>query len=107
MQTILLVIHILVALALVGTILLQRSEGGALGIGGGGGGGGLISGRGAANLLTRTTAGLAIVFFVTSIILSILAGRGTTPPSILEETPAPPAPTQPAEPSGPAVPLSQ
>ncbi len=105
MQTILLVIHVLVALALVGVILLQRSEGGALGIGGGGGG--LISGSGAANLLTRVTAGLAVVFFITSIALSILAGGGTAPPSIIEEVPLAPAPTEPAEPSGPAVPLSQ
>ncbi len=107
MQTILLVIHILVALTLVGTILLQRSEGGALGIGGGGGGGGLISGRGAANLLTRVTAGLAAVFFVTSIALSILAGGGSKPASILEEAPASTQPAEPAEPKGPAVPLSQ
>ena len=105
MQTILLVIHVLVALALVGVILLQRSEGGALGIGGGGGG--LISGSGAANLLTRVTAGLAVVFFITSIALSILAGGGTAPPSIIEEAPIAPAPAEPAEPSGQAVPLSQ
>ena len=105
MQTILLVIHVVVALAMVGVILLQRSEGGALGIGGGGGG--LISGSGAANLLTRVTAGLAVVFFITSIALSILAGGGTAPPSNIEEAPIAPAPTEPAEPSSPAVPLSQ
>lgn len=80
MTTILLVIHLLIALALVGTVLLQRSEGGALGIGGSGGGGGaMFSSRGAANVLTRVTAGLAAAFFVTSITLTILA-RGTQSP---------------------------
>ncbi|MGI9463390.1 MAG: preprotein translocase subunit SecG, partial [Aestuariivirgaceae bacterium] len=57
MTTVLLVVHLLIALGLIGAILLQRSEGGALGIGGGGGGGGsMFSSRGAANLLTRVTA---------------------------------------------------
>lgn len=81
MTTIVLVIHLLIALALIGVVLLQRSEGGALGIGGGGGGGGgMFSSRGAANLLTRLTAGLAMCFFVTSITLTILA-RGSSQPS--------------------------
>ncbi len=74
MTTVLLVVHLLIAVSLIGVVLLQRSEGGALGIGGGGGGGGsLFSSRGAANLLTRTTAGLAAAFFITSITLTILA----------------------------------
>ncbi len=106
METIVLVIHVLVAATLVGAILLQRSEGGALGIGGGGGGG-LMSGRGAANLLTRTTAILAAVFFMTSIVLAVLAGRGTTPTSIVDEGPVAPASQQEAPAGAPAVPLTQ
>ena len=74
MQTVLIVIHLFIALALIGVVLLQRSEGGALGIGGGGGGGagfgGLFSPRGAANTLTRTTAILAFLFLVTSMSLT-------------------------------------
>lgn len=90
MDSVLLVIHLIIAIALVATVLLQRSEGGALGMGGGGGGGGgFFSGRGAANALTRTTAILAAAFFVTSILLTMLA-RGTGPGvSILDSTTAP------------------
>jgi preprotein translocase subunit SecG len=77
MQNILLVIHLLVALALIGTVLMQRSEGGALGIGGGGpGAGSLFSSRGVGNALTRATAILAVCFFATSIALTLLATRG-------------------------------
>ena len=72
MQTVLLVIHLMLAVAMIGSILLQRSEGGALGIGGGGGGG-FMTGRGTANALTRLTAMLAIGFFITSILLTVLA----------------------------------
>lgn len=74
MQTVLIVIHLMIVVALVGVVLLQRSEGGALGMGGGGGGGNFMSARGAANALTRTTAILAAAFFATSIGLGILAG---------------------------------
>jgi preprotein translocase subunit SecG len=77
MATVLLVIHLMVAAALVGVVLLQKSEGGALGIGGGGGGG-FLTGRGTANLLTRATAMLAAAFFATSISLTLLA-RNTQP----------------------------
>jgi preprotein translocase subunit SecG len=72
MQTVLLVIHLIIAVALIGVVLLQRSEGGALGIGGGGGGS-LFSARGLGNTLTRTTAILAVIFFLTSIGLTLLA----------------------------------
>ena len=72
MLTVLLVVHLMIAVALVGTVLLQRSEGGALGIGGGGGGG-FMTGRGTANALTRLTAALALGFFLTSILLTLLA----------------------------------
>lgn len=84
MTTILLTIHIMIAVALVGVVLLQRSEGGALGIGGGGGGG-FMTARGTANLLTRVTAILAAAFFLTSIGLAILAGNGRQAPSIVDE----------------------
>ena len=85
MASVVLIIHLIIALALVGLVLLQRSEGGALGIGGGGGGGGgLFSGRGAANVLTRATAVLAAVFFMTSILLTILARQDRAPTSVFE-----------------------
>lgn len=84
MELILLLVHLVIAIALVGVILLQRSEGGALGIGGGGGGG-LMSARGAANLLTRATTWLAAAFLVTSLTLAILAGEGRRGSSVLDE----------------------
>ncbi len=99
MIQIVLVIHLLIALGLVGAVLLQRSEGGGLGMGGGGGGG-FMSGRGAANLLTRTTAILAACFFATSLILAILASGSRQGGSIMD------APT-PVVPAGPQVPASQ
>jgi len=86
MATILLVIHLMIAVALVATILLQRSEGGALGIGGGGGGG-LVSNRGAGNLLTRASAVLAGLFFLTSISLTLLARNDSRNNSILDVVP--------------------
>lgn len=85
METILIVIHLMVVLALVGVVLLQRSEGGGLGIGGGSG---FMTARGAANALTRTTAILAIAFFATSLALSILARYGERPLDILDRVPA-------------------
>jgi preprotein translocase subunit SecG len=105
MMTFLLVVHILLALALIGVILVQRSEGGALGMGGGGGGG-FMTARGSANLLTRTTAILAALFIISSIVLAILAGGPTKSRSILDSG-APATQTAPAEPAKPAVPLSQ
>ena len=80
MIAVLLVVHIMVAVALIGVVLLQRSEGGALGIGGGGGGG-FMTGRGAGNALTKTTAVLAAMFFATSMALTILAGGGASKPT--------------------------
>jgi preprotein translocase subunit SecG len=73
MATVLLVVHIMVAFSMIVLILLQRSEGGALGMGGGGGG--FVSGRSAANLLTRTTAVLAAIFFTTSLALGIFSHK--------------------------------
>ncbi|MCC9622981.1 preprotein translocase subunit SecG [Thalassospira sp. MA62] len=110
MQTVILVIHLLLALGLIGVILVQRSEGGGLGIGGnsgggGGGGFGVMSSRGAANLLTRTTAILAGAFMITSIILALQSNTHTQSSSILDDAPAPaPAAEQPAEDTGPAAP---
>jgi preprotein translocase subunit SecG len=82
MTTVLLLIHVMIALALCGVVLLQRSEGGALGIGGGGAGS-FMTGRSAGNILTRTTAVLAACFFATSLALSILAARQAPAPTIL------------------------
>lgn len=97
MQTILIVIHLMVVLALVGVVLLQRSEGGGLGIGGGSG---FMTARGAANALTRATGMLAIAFFATSLSLSILARYGEQPIDIIDriEQPGPGAPSDPAQP---------
>lgn len=85
MATVLLVIHLLIAIALVAVVLLQKSEGGALGIGGGGGaGGGFLTGRGTANLLTRTTAALAGCFFMTSILLTVIANQPADSGSVFD-----------------------
>ena len=84
MQTVLIVIHLMIVLALVGVVLLQRSEGGGLGIGGGSG---FMSARGAANALTRSTSILAACFFATSLLLSILARYGEKPADVLDLVP--------------------
>src|ERR1044071_3571620 len=80
MQTVVIVIHLMIVAVLIGTVLLQRSEGGGLGMGGGAG---FMSSRGTANLLTRTTAVLAVGFFITSLFLSWLASYNRGPSSIL------------------------
>ena len=80
MQTVLIVIHLMIVLALVGVVLIQRSEGGGLGIGGGSG---FMSARGTANALTRTTAILATLFFITSLALGILARYEAQPTDCL------------------------
>ena len=85
MQTVVLTIHTLIVIALIGVVLLQRSEGGALGMGGGGGGGGFMTGRGAANALTRTTSILAALFFATSLGLAFFASSGEREETIIEE----------------------
>ena len=106
MTTLLLVIHIFLALALVVTVILQRSEGGALGIGGGQGGG-MMSGRAQASLLTRTTGVLAALFMVNCLVLAILAGANRQPRSIFDQMPATvptPSPIAPAPIAPPVVP---
>lgn len=97
MQTVVIVIHLMLVAGLIGVVLLQRSEGGGLGVGGGGG---FMSSRGTANLLTRTTAILAFGFFVTSLFLSWLASYDRKPSSIITS----PAPI--SRPGAPAAPDS-
>jgi preprotein translocase subunit SecG len=130
MQHVIIVVHLMLVVALIGVVLLQRSEGGGLGIGSTGG---FMTSRGTANVLTRATAILAGLFFVTSLMLSMLAGIGHKPASILEGSQgaptapnapaplnsggggllnqlqggAPPAAPAPAAPSGPQVPQSR
>ena len=121
MQTVLIVVHLMVVATMIGVVLLQKSEGGGLGIGSTGG---FLSSRGTANVLTRTTAILAVTFFVTSLALSILAGLHRKPASVIrsgdsQQVPGAPAgqggglldtlrqSEQPPAPSGPQVPRSQ
>jgi preprotein translocase subunit SecG len=133
MLIVLFVVHVLVALALIGVVMLQKSEGGALGMGGGGMSG-FMTGRSTANLLTRTTAILAAVFFATSVLLVMLNNYSRAPRSIIDEggppptsplapamplpdikvtpstapaAPAPASPTAPSEPAAPSAPLAR
>src|SRR5579864_5326286 len=95
MQHVVIVIHLMLVLALIGVVLLQRSEGCGLGIGGGGG---FMTSRGTANVLTRATAILAGLFFATSLLLSILAGFNRAPTSIIrggQSGPSAPVPGSP------------
>lgn len=115
MQAVLVVIHMILSIGLIAVVLLQRSEGGALGIGGGGGMSGFMTGRGAANLLTRTTAILAAGFMIVSLALAFLASRAPEGRSILDQpatssapakSTAPTTPASPAAPSAPAAPAT-
>src|SRR6267143_4741428 len=104
MIILLFVVHVLIALALVGVVMLQKSEGGALGMGGGGMSG-FMTGRSTANLLTRTTAILAALFFATSILLVTLSNYARAPRSIVDEGgPLPTSPLTPGSPLAPAAP---
>jgi len=113
MQTILLVAELVISIALIGFVLLQRSEGGGLGMGGGSSSmGGLFTARGAADTLTRTTSILAFLFFLVCIVLNIMALGGRDQSSILDSVPAAnipakPMPTAPPAPAGPSVPKPQ
>lgn len=126
MFAVILILHLMIICVLIGVVLLQRSEGGALGgLGGGGGGGGLgglMTGRGAASVLTRTTAILAAAFFATSIALSVISGAALKSRSLLDTVPessggaAMPAPVAPVPedagtaeptPANPSAPLPQ
>ncbi len=85
MQTVAIVIHLMIVAVLIAAVLLQKSEGGGLGVGGGAG---FMSSRGTANLLTRTTAVLAFGFFLTSLFLSWYASYDRKPSSLIGGTPA-------------------
>jgi preprotein translocase subunit SecG len=89
METVVIVIHLMVIVALIAVVLLQRSEGGALGIGGSNN---FMTGRGSGNVLTRATSILGIVFFATSMAMTILARMAAPPSAILEQIPAATAP---------------
>jgi len=97
MQTVVIVVHLMIVATLIATVLLQKSEGGGLGVGGGAG---FMSSRGTANLLSRTTAILAVGFFATSLLLSWLAGYDRKPSSIIG------TPASQSQPAGPATPIS-
>ncbi len=115
MHTVVIVVHLMLVLAMIGVIMLQKSEGGGLGIGSTGG---FMTSRGTANVLTRATAILAAGFFLTSLALSIIAGHSRAPTSIIPAQQqgggvlnqlggGSQQPQQPAAPSGPQVPQSQ
>jgi preprotein translocase subunit SecG len=117
MHTVVIVVHLMLVLAMIGVIMLQKSEGGGLGIGSSGG---FMTSRGTANVLTRATAILAAGFFLTSLALSIIAGHSRAPTSIIPAQQqggggvlnqlgggSQQQPTAPAAPSGPQVPQSQ
>jgi preprotein translocase subunit SecG len=116
MAYVLLIVHLFVTLALIGVVLIQRSEGGGLGIGSTQGMGAFMSGRGTANLLTRMTGILATIFFALSLTLALMNRGGSAPGrSILDDAatrpaataPAPDAPPAPAPaPAGPSVPTN-
>ncbi len=104
MIILLFIVHIVIAVVLVGVVLLQKSEGGALGMGGGGMSG-FMTGRSTANLLTRTTAALAVAFFITSLALVWLSNRSQAPRSLIDEpVQGPAAPLAPVEKAPPAAP---
>ncbi|HEY7296676.1 MAG TPA: preprotein translocase subunit SecG [Xanthobacteraceae bacterium] len=98
MQTLVIIIHLMIVLAMIGFVLLQKSEGGGLGIGSTGG---FLTSRGTSNVLSRSTAILAGAFFATSLLLSILAGLGRHPASIVQPTGGPPPASAPGTPAAP------
>jgi preprotein translocase subunit SecG len=98
MQTVIIIVHLMLVSAMIGVVLLQKSEGGGLGIGSTGG---FLSSRGTSNVLTRTTAFLAAAFFGTSLVLSILAGIDRKPTSIIQGRPTQQAPGAPQTPGAP------
>ncbi len=97
MQTVIIVVHLMIVSVLIGAVLLQKSEGGGLGMGGGAG---FMSSRGTANLLSRTTAILAGLFFLTSMGLAWIAGADRKPTSILG------TPASQSQPAGGASPIA-
>ena len=104
MIKVILVIHVILAISMIGVVLLQRSEGGALGIGGGGG---FMSGRSTSNLLTRATAVLAGLFMLTSLSLTMMAGNRGDQRSIVDKIQAESTTEAPAKPASPSVPIAE
>jgi preprotein translocase subunit SecG len=105
METVLIVVHLLIVMALAVVVMLQRSEGGGLGIGGGSSGpSGFLTGRGQANALTRSTAILGTAFFCTSLALAVIASRSSAPRSVIDGVSQQPG--TPAAPGAPAQPGS-
>ncbi len=100
MQHVVIVIHLMLVLSLIGVVLLQRSEGGGLGIGSSGGAGSFMSVRGTANFLTRVTAILAALFFTTSMLLAVMSHRSAAPKSILDTGASAPAGQPAKQPTG-------
>ncbi len=109
MEHVVLVIHLIVTIVMIVLIMLQRSEGGGLGLGSSGGLGNFASAQTTGNVLTKATTYVALIFFVTSIILAIMAARGNHASSILDavsnDTPAVTEPAKPSEP--PTVPIAK
>lgn len=101
MLSVVIAIHLMLVLAMIGVVLLQKSEGGGLVSSTSG----FLTGRGTANVLTRTTALLAAGFFITSLALSLLANHGRGPVSLIN-TGGTPAQEGPAPPGGPAPPTA-
>ncbi|MDD8024368.1 MAG: preprotein translocase subunit SecG [Paracoccaceae bacterium] len=104
MENVVLSVHLILAVLLIGVVLLQRSEGGGLGMGGGGGGG-VMSGRQAANALSKLTWILAAGFIVTSVTLTILAARKAEEGSVVDRVVAPVEAPAAVIPAAPAVEL--
>ena len=102
MENIVLVIHLILAICLIGIVLLQRSEGGGLGMGGGGG---AMTGRQAANAMTKLTWVFAAAFLTTSVVLTVLAAQNSANSSVIDSlgVPAPATPELPAIPGGGAL----
>ncbi len=110
-SVILLTVHMMLALALIGVVLLQRSEGGMGGLGGGGMSG-FMTTRGSANLLTKTTRWLAGIFMATSLVLAWIAVHDHVSKSIITpemppvEAPAAPTPDQTGGAAGSSAPAT-
>lgn len=109
MEHVVLVIHLIVTLVMIILVMLQRSEGGGLGLGSSGGLGNFASAQSTGNVLTKATTYVAFIFFVTSIILAIMAARGDHSSSILDaaskDVPAIVEQAKPSEP--PTVPIAK
>ena len=102
MLSVIIVIHLMLVLGLIGVVLLQKSEGGGLVSSTSG----FMTGRSTANLLTRTTAILAVAFFATSVLLVVLSNRSSPSRSLLDQGPPPSTQEAPAAPAAPVAPAT-